>query len=104
MTSDSVFGADLSLNPSLAVTNSAGTFIAAMVLIFVYSAIGNCNDERLEILQQAAATNAQEVILPEFPYQNYLHAPDPVDERKLYLFKVFYGIDTDTNVIIDSSN
>ena len=81
----------------------AGTIIAVLVLTFVYTKIDACNDARLDIFKQAAATNASEVVLPKFPYKNYLHAPDPTDERKLYLFKVFYGIDTDTNIVIESA-
>ena len=76
--------------------------IPAAVCFVVYSGIGSCNNRRLELIEQAAKTGTAEIVLPEYPYQNYLHAPDPIDDVRMSFFKDFYGIDSDVTVIINS--
>ena len=76
--------------------------IPAVVCIFVYSAIGQCNTLRLELIEIANFYNGSEITLPAYPYENYLHAPDPVDAPHLKHFKEFYGIEENVNLIFES--
>ena len=54
-------------------------------------------------MEIAAFYDAQEITLPTYPYANYLHAPDPIDQTRMEFFKEFYGINGDVNVIFDTT-
>jgi len=83
-------------------------FLAAAIMpviacTIVYSAIGHCNRLRLELMEMADFYDADEITLPTYPYENYLHAPDPIDQIRMGYFKEFYGIDSNVTVIIDTA-
>ena len=81
----------------------AVTVIPVITISVVYSAIGDCNRHRMALMEIAAFYDAQELTLPAYPYSNYLHAPDPIDQTRMEFFKEFYGIDGDVNVIFDTA-
>ena len=65
----------------------------------IYSAIGKVMVQRQEIIETAVEDKAEEIILPKFPYRQYLHGAEPVGEEKMIYFKSFYGIPQDTIVV-----
>lgn len=79
------------------------TIIPAITVAVVYSAIGDCNRHRITLMEMAAFYDAQEITLPAYPYANYLHAPDPIDQTRMEFFKEFYGINSNVNVVIETA-
>lgn len=73
--------------------------ILAMGHIPVYSQIGACKTQREQIIAQAAATQAEEICLPAYPYEEYLQYPDPVTDLRVEYFKEFYGIGEGVTVV-----
>ena len=98
-----VSGASSNQN-SIELTFFAATAIPVIVCAVVYSSIGRCNQLRLEMIELAAFNNAAEISLPAYPYANYLHAPDPIDEIRWGFYKEFYGIAPHTTVIIEDTD
>ncbi len=92
----------LPVNNTMKCIGLAIALVPVVVCIIVYSAIGSCNAQRLNLIKQASISNASEITLPTYPYANYLHAPDPIDQTRMQFFKDFYGIAPDVNVIIDA--
>ena len=88
---------------ALKVAILAVTVIPVITITVVYSAIGDCNRHRMTLMEIAAFYNAPEITLPAYPYANYLHAPDPIDQTRLEFFKEFYGISNDVNIIFNTA-
>ena len=85
-------------------TLSAVCFVPIFVCIVVYSAIGRCTDARMNIIDEASESKQTEIHLPAYPYEQYLHAPDPIDELRMGFFKEFYGINENVSVIIETTD
>lgn len=64
-------------------------------LVGIYGYIYKVNTERLEYLKNN--TN-EEVVLPKLPYQKYLWYGDPANEVFMERFKLYYGVDKDTEI------
>ena len=73
-------------------------FAAVGVVVFllhygvVYHAIDCCNDQRIALMEQAVTNGDREVVLPRYPYEQYLWMPNPVNEERETYYKAFYGI------------
>ena len=81
------------------------SFLIAGLLIchgFVYAQIGYCKHIRNARIREAIVNESMEIILPAFPYSDYLHFPDPAVEIRLDFFKEFYGIPEHVDVIFDT--
>jgi hypothetical protein len=80
------------------------SLIAAVLLVsshfVVYNAIGNCKSQRAELIRAGNAANAETVILPRFPFSQYLHTPDPPGKGGAVIFKGFFGLKPEINLII----
>lgn len=83
-----------------------GAVSAAVVLMFCwcYGQIGLCYTQRVQLIEAAIAQNADQVVLPAYPYQDaLLHLPNPVEalEGDEDFFKGFYGIPEDMEIIFE---
>lgn len=78
------------------------TVIPVLVCFMVYTAIGACTTERLNRIEDAAANNAKTLILPQYPFEEYLRYPDPSMEYRWIFFREFYGIANDVEIIIET--
>lgn len=67
----------------------------------VYHAIGECKDQREAIIETAAETGATAILLPQYPYQDYLWFPDPYGSKRESFFKDFYNIPQDVSIIFE---
>lgn len=94
---------NISYKGSLKAAFLIATMLPTIAIAVVYSAIGECNRQRITLMEIAAFYDAQEITLPTYPYANYLHAPDPIDQTRMEFFKEFYGINGDVNVIFDTT-
>lgn len=72
--------------------------------VVVYSAIGDCKTARSLLIEEANSSNAETVILPGFPYGEYLHFPDPLSDRGEQIFKEFFDIKPSIDVVIEAKN
>lgn len=81
--------------------------VVAAVLLCVYGVIfyriGACNQERLLRMETAVQEQAATISLPAFPFEEYLHFPDPNEEVRISYFAEFYGIPEDVEIIFESS-
>lgn len=75
--------------------------IPVVICVIAYSAIGQCTQQRLTLIEITSFYNGSEITLPAYPYANYLHAPDPVDAPHLKHFKEFYGIGEHVNLVFE---
>lgn len=70
--------------------------ICLLVLIIywgaIYTDIGSVKRERAELINEAIVNEASEVILPQFPHEEYLWWPDPKSEYRRKYFRLFYGL------------
>jgi len=67
----------------------------------VYHAIGECKDQREAIIETAVETGATAILLPQYPYQDYLWFPDPYGSKRESFFKDFYNIPQDVSIIFE---
>ena len=74
---------------------AVGVVVLALHAGVVYHAIDRCNEQRLALMEQAAAGGEQEVVLPKYPYEQYLWMPDPISEEREGYYKAFYGLPQD---------
>ena len=79
--------------------------IAACILIaqagywgVVYAHIGECSRTREYLIAEAVQSGAKELSLPAYPFEDHLHASEPVGASRLDYFKEFYGIPSDVTV------
>jgi len=79
------------------------TLFIGVHMIRVFSAIGDCSSQRAEIISQANLTGDKQIVLPDFPYSDYLWLPNPANESRMEFFKAFYGIADDVEVIISDT-
>lgn len=64
----------------------------------IYTDIGRIKRERAEIIDEAIKTEATEVILPNFPHEEYLWWPDPKSEYRRKYFRLFYGLNENVEI------
>ena len=79
---------------------------AAVLLIFhgfIYAQIGSCKQARNTKIAETLANEHAEVILPAFPFADYLHIPDPNSDYRVDYFKEFYGIPQHVDVIFETA-
>lgn len=67
---------------------------------YIYHGIGVCKRERDARMEQAARENAASVILPQYPHENYVWAPNPVGEKREGFFRTFYHLPEDIEIQI----
>ena len=81
--------------------------VTAVVLLifhgFIYAQIGSCKQARNTKIAETLANEHAEVILPAFPFTDYLHKPDPSNDDRVDYFKEFYGIPQHINVIFETA-
>ena len=65
-----------------------------------YQAIGACTEQRLEIIQNALASNQTQITLPKYPYEEYLWYPDPNNDFRWTYFRSFFGIPDTISITI----
>lgn len=78
--------------------------LAGILLIYygtVYYAIGKCNKQRNEIIKNAVTAEADTIILPQYPYPEYLWGPDPTSPNREAFFKDFYDIPQNVSIVIE---
>ena len=84
---------------------SAIICILACILVFqygtVYYAIGKCNRQRNAIMQNASISEADIIVLPQYPYLEYLWGPNPTAPHRETYFKDFYNIPQNVSIVID---
>lgn len=84
---------------------SAIMCILACIFVFqygtVYYAIGKCNRQRNAIMQNAAISEADVIVLPQYPYLEYLWRPNPTSPHRETYFKDFYNIPQNVSIVID---
>lgn len=83
-----------------------GLFIcfAAVLLCFyinIYAKIGEMNRTRMKIIDETLQKSEAAVILPAFPYADYLHYPNPNESYRVEYFKAFYDIPTEVPLIFE---
>ena len=79
--------------------------LAAVVILWggfarIYGAIGSCSARREQIIAQALQTGQTQIVLPAYPYGDYLWFPDPANQQRMEYFKAFYGIPEQVDVVI----
>lgn len=82
---------------------ACGAALTGCILFYsiIYGNIGACKRERSEIIEIAKREDQTEIILPTYPFQEYLHCEDPTDDTRLRFFKEFYSIPMDVHVIFE---
>lgn len=65
---------------------------------YVYAQIGSCKRERDSFIREANSTSCTEIILPVYPFAEYLHEPNPTGDERMEYFREFYGIDPDVQI------
>lgn len=64
----------------------------------IYTDIGIVKRERAEIINEAILNEASEIILPQFPHEEYLWWPDPKSEYRRKYFRLFYGLNESVEI------
>lgn len=77
-----------------------GTLLLMCCYGCIYHAIGTCSRERDALMAQATRENADVVMLPGYPYEEYLWAPNPAGEKRQGFFRTFYGLPQDIEIQI----
>lgn len=77
--------------------------MCAIVLFFsfygrIYRDIGACKRSHETIIQQAIQSEQEEIVLPAYLHDEYLHFPYPNGTIRNVFFKDFYGIPNDTEL------
>lgn len=80
-----------------------GVILAVLMLYWgvVYTQIGMVNRERLALIDEAIADNAQTLVLPPYSHEEYLWQADPKSDYRKKYFKLFYGLNEDVEIIIE---
>lgn len=66
--------------------------------IGIYHQISECTKVRESIIDAAIESKAEVIVLPDYPYEDYLWYPNPT-EHKIDEFYEFYGIDRNVEII-----
>lgn len=76
-------------------------FMVLLLLIngFMYGKIGICKQNRDAIMKEAVQTGEGVVILPSYPFEDYLCNPNPTQPIRIEYFKQFYDIPEEMTVI-----
>ncbi len=64
----------------------------------IYTQIGICKREHDALIEKAISGKQEQIVLPTYPYEEYLHAIYPIGEQRIQWYKEFYGIDE--NVVV----
>lgn len=82
---------------------AAVAILAVFVLGYgvIYSQIGACKDQRDAIIAQAIENNEKTIVLPPYPFEEYMWHADPENEERLIYFKAFYQLAPDVEIIFD---
>lgn len=86
---------------AIQITGVSVTCVLICFFCIVYANIGECKRVRHNIINTALEQNADTIILPEYPFSDFLHSPDPKTVPRLQFFKEFYGIPDSIEVIFD---
>lgn len=87
--------------------NTAVTLLAAITCVlvlyhgYIYLHIGECKREREGIIQKAATSEVVEIVLPPYPFSEYLHFPNPSADYRVDFFKEFYGIPMNVDIVFE---
>ena len=70
---------------------------------YIYAGIGEIRIERMELIQQKIAEGADEIIIPAYPFEEYLWLPNPrpIEPERESFFKEFYGIPAEINLVFE---
>ena len=84
---------------------SVALFTLACVILLrygvVYYAIGECNEQRNTIIENAIKKGSSTIFMPKYPYPNYLWGPNPVNAEREQYFKIFYNIPDNISIVFD---
>lgn len=78
----------------------AGTLILVCFYGYIYFGIGTCKRERDALMAQATRENASSIVLPQYPHENYVWAPNPVGEKREGFFRTFYHLPENIEILI----
>ena len=67
----------------------------------IYAQIGVCKRSRDQIMEASRDAGTTEISLPAYPYQEYLHYPNPNEDWRLDCFKEFYGVPADVTIVFE---
>lgn len=67
----------------------------------VYTSIGICKRNRAQIIATAIQESAEAITLPAYPFQEYLHWPNPNEDCRIDYFKEFYHIPLEVNITFE---
>ena len=67
----------------------------------IFAAIGTCRLERNACISDGVESKSEEIVLPKYPYEEYLWLPDPTNDKRMEFFKEFYNIPQECNVIFE---
>lgn len=73
--------------------------IACVNMARVYYPIGSVNRQRLAMIRQAREGRLETVDLPDFPHEEYLWNPDPIDAEREAYYRAFYDLPEDVALI-----
>lgn len=88
-------------NMSVRLLRIGSLCIAILLLIngFMYGKIGACKRNRDAIMKEAVQTGEGIVILPSYPFEDYLCNPNPTQPIRIEYFKQFYDLPEEMTVI-----
>lgn len=65
----------------------------------IYLAIGHVSRERYQIIENVKdETGDITIVMPPYPFEDYMWFPDPADDSRVAYFKEFYGIPDNVDV------
>lgn len=64
----------------------------------VYYAIGEAKRERVAYINQEVEAGSGVILIPRYPYTEYIWRPNPINDLRVYYFKEFYGIPQDVSL------
>ena len=70
--------------------------IILLFLFSIYYRVYTVDNKRIEYIN--ANANVNELVLPNLPFTEYMQAPNPKSGVFKKRFKLFYGINKDTNI------
>lgn len=98
----SLFVNILTQRPTKEIPIIISTCLVAVCIFFsyygnVYHTIGICKRQRDTLMEKAVYSKAEEVILPKYPYKNFIWVTEPIGIRINY-FREFYGLPPNMNI------
>lgn len=67
---------------------------------FIYQGIGNCTQERMDIMEQAIVSGEKQITMPAYPYpgRDYVWWGEPGEEYREVYFREFFGLEQDVEM------